>query len=58
MLNLYGGFPSLGCCKKCLAAGQNTPEYAEKFLEDYDRTHPAKHRGKEGCCGSALNYPR
>lgn len=56
-IKLYGGFPSLGCCQKCLKAGQNNPEYAEKFLADYSRTHPVKHRGSgEGCCGSALNY--
>lgn len=55
-LKLYGGFPSFGCCRKCLKDGQNNPEYAEKLLGDYERTHPEDHRGKGGgCCGSALN---
>ena len=54
-LRLYGGKPSHGTCKVCIAKGQNNPEYAKELFEKAERTHPSNRPRVSGCCDSALN---
>jgi hypothetical protein len=55
-LGLYGGKPSHGTCKVCIAKGQNNPEYAKELFEKAERTHPSNRARISGCCDSARNY--
>ena len=54
-LGLYGGKPSHGTCKVCIAKGQNNAEYAKELFEKAERTHPSNRPRISGCCDSALN---
>lgn len=54
-LKLYGGKPSHGTCKVCIAKGQNNEVYAKELFEKAERTHPSSRPRVSGCCDSALN---
>ena len=54
-LKLYGGKPSHGTCKVCIARGQNNEAYAKELFEKAERTHPSSRPRVSGCCDSALN---
>ena len=54
-LGLYGGKPYLGNCQQCIAAGENTEEFAAGLTATRERSHPAASPHVSGCCDSALN---
>lgn len=56
-IGLYGGRPFLGQCNACIAASENTPEFAASLTERAARSHPANRAKVSGCCDSAKNYP-
>ena len=55
-LGLYGGKPFLGVCQRCIANGENTPEFARQLEARAAAAHPDGATKISGCCDSALNY--
>jgi hypothetical protein len=55
-LNLYGGKPSHGTCKQCIAKGQNNEEYVKELFAKAERSHPSGVARISGCCDSSRNY--
>ena len=55
-LGLYGGKPSHGTCKVCIAKGQNNESHARELFARAERTHPSTAPRISGCCDSAQNY--
>jgi hypothetical protein len=55
-LGLYGGRPFVGACMRCIANGENTPEFAAKLRDRADVSHPSSANQVSGCCDSARNY--
>lgn len=56
-LGFYGGAPKICECQKCIAAGENTEEYARKLEALHAMSHPPDRQQVSGCCDSALNPP-
>jgi hypothetical protein len=56
-IGLFGGFPYLGNCLACVAAGQNNAAFVIASKEQYERSHPPGQAAVSGCCDSALNPP-
>lgn len=52
-LGLYGGKPSHGVCGRCIAAGENTPEFAKALQERAEISHPSSRPRISGCCDRA-----
>jgi len=52
-LALYGGRPSTGTCRKCCAAGENTPEFAAALFARLEQSHPTNRPRLSGCCDRA-----
>lgn len=52
-LGMYGGKPSLGVCKNCIAKGQNNPEHAKDMEAIYEKAWPSGARRISGCCDRA-----
>jgi hypothetical protein len=55
-LGLYGGKPFIGACQRCIAGGENTPEFARQLQDRAAAAHPDAVAKIIGCCDSALNY--
>jgi len=55
VIGLFGGKPFLGNCNACIAAGNNTQEFAAELFARAERSHPATAPRASGCCDSALN---
>ena len=54
-LGLYGGAPYLKNCQQCLAAGENTEEFARALQATHAASHPASRPRLSGCCDDARN---
>jgi hypothetical protein len=54
-LGMYGGKPSHGTCKLCIANNQNNPQHAAELFARAERSHPSTAKRVSGCCDSALN---
>jgi hypothetical protein len=52
-LGLYGGRPSYGTCERCIAAKENTYEFAQELLARARAAHPAGIPRISGCCDRA-----
>lgn len=52
-LGMHGGSPWPKACLDCLAAGQNTPEYAAELAARRARSHPEDVPPVQGCCDRA-----
>jgi len=55
-IGLYGGFPYIGNCLKCLEGGQNNAEYVQSLESTRRASHPQERSLVSGCCDSAENY--
>lgn len=49
-LGLFGGRPLEGNCRACLAAGENTHEYADQLQAARAISHPPTAAPVSGCC--------